>query len=513
MLPKKIKRTVTVEQGTFEGIPQGNPAYTVFKGVPYAKPPVGEWRFRWAQPAEPFKGVRKCDTFPPTAVQDKGREAGLYNKEFFPAEVEQSEDCLYLNIWTPSVEPEEPLPVMFWIHGGAFSAGYSYEMEMDGEAMSRRGVILVTVTYRLGALGFFAHPELSRRCPIGVSGNMAVSDCIEGLKWVKKNIAAFGGDPENVTVFGQSAGGAMVQVLLMSPASEGLFRRAIVQSAGGINTLGGETTMSDLERAGEIICEGLGKTIDEVIAMDAYEFNNRAQAILAEQGMFMGMAPCVDGVLLKKAPGAAIAAGEHHKVDIMTGSVSGDGALFGGFPVNTKEEHEALVRRTYGADAERVLELFGVKSDADVPAANKARARVGGRVTPYAWAIAEEKNGRKPLHIYYFDRHMPGVDDPGAFHSSELWYIFGTIDRCWRSLEPGFGPGDYVLSRAMTDYWTNFARTGDPNGVGLPRWDAFTAANPQTMYLNEKSVEQRDMTGDRVADGLAAIQVENALGK
>ena len=511
MLPKKINRVVTTEQGSFEGIPQGNPAYTVFKGVPFAKPPVGEWRFRWARPAEKFEGIRKCDTFPPTAVQDKGRDSGLYNKEFFPAEVEQSEDCLYLNIWTPSTEPDAKLPVMFWIHGGGFSAGYSYEMEMDGEAMNRRGVILVTVTYRLGALGFFAHPELTKRCPINVSGNMAVSDCIEGLRWVKKNIAAFGGDPDNVTIFGQSAGGAMVQALLASPESEGLFHRAIVQSAGGINTLGGETTLADLEKAGETICEGLGKTIDEVIEMDAYEFNQKAQEILAKQGMFMAMTPCVDGVILKKSPGAAIAAGEHHKVDIMTGSVSGDGGLFGGFPVKTKEEHEALLRRTYGEDADRVIELYGVKSDEDVPAANEVRAKAGSRLSPYGWAIAEEKNGRKPLHIYYFDRRMPGEDNPGAFHSSELWYVFGTIDRCWRSLESGFEMGDYALSRAMTDYWTNFAKTGDPNGEGLPKWDAFTEANPQTMYFNEKTVAEQDMTGDKVIDGLAKMQVEKAL--
>lgn len=507
---KDINRIVVTEQGAFEGIPQGNPAYTVFKGVPYAKPPVGEWRFRWAQPAEKHEGVLKCDTFPPTAVQEVGRTAGFYDKEFFPANVPQSEDCLYLNIWTPATYEGENLPVMMWIHGGAFMGGYGYEMEMDGEAMSRRGVILVTVTYRLGALGFFAHPELTKRCPISVSGNMAVSDCIEALRWIQKNIAAFGGDPNNVTVFGQSAGAAMTQAMIASPETKGLFKRAIVQSGGGLNTLGGESTLADMEKVGEIICEKMGKTVDELLEMDAYEMNTGAAKALADAGMFMRMAPCTDGVLLKGAPGAVIAANEHNDVDIMTGTVSGDGGLFGGFPAETKEQHEEVLRRTYGEDADRVIALYGVESDADVPAANAKKAEAGSRINPYSWAIAEEKNGRKPLHIYYFDRKMPG-DDAGAFHSSELWYMFGTLDRCWRA--PMFVAGDYVLSRTMLDYWTNFARTGDPNGEGLPRWDAFTAANPQTMYMNEQTIGQRDMTGDKVIDGLAALTVEKALGK
>ncbi len=508
---KEINRVVKLEQGVLEGIPQGNPAYTVFKGVPYAKKPIGEWRFRHAQPVEPHEPI-KCDTFPPMATQEKGRGSGdLYGKEFFPAELPQSEDCLYLNIWTPATYEGENLPVMMWIHGGAYVGGYGFELEMDGEAISRRGVILVTVTYRLGALGFFAHPELSRRCPISISGNMGLSDCIEALRWIKKNIAAFGGDPNNVTVFGQSAGGGMTQALLASPATEGLFKRAIVHSAGGINTLGGGLTMADVEKQGEIVCEALGKSVDELIEMDAYEFNQQALGALMQRGYFMRLAPCVDGVLLTANPGEVIAAGKHHNVDIMTGSVSGDGGLFGGRPASTVAEHEASIRAQYGDDADEVLALYGVKTDADAVAANAKKAYVGSRMAPYSWAIAEERNGRKPLHIYYFDRKMPGGDEPGAFHSSELWYVFGTLDRCWR--EPYFVPGDYALSRAMVNYWTNFAKTGDPNGENVPRWDAFTAANPQTMCFNEKAVEQRDLTGDKLADGLAAIVVKNALGE
>lgn len=481
MMPKKINRLVTTAQGTFEGIPQGNPAFTVFKGVPYAKPPVGEWRFRHAQPAERFEGVRKCDTFPPIAVQNAERDSGCYNKEFFPAVVPMSEDCLYLNIWTPDVSADAKLPVMLWIHGGGYTAGYGYEMEMDGEAFSRRGVILVTVTYRLGALGFMAHPELSRRCPIGISGNMAVSDCVEALKWIQKNISAFGGDPSNVTVFGQSAGGGMTQAMLASPATKGLFTHAIVQSAGGISTLGGEVTLKDMEDIGALICEKMGKTIDELIAMDAYELTVGIEKVMFENRMFMRMVPCVDNMLLNGAPGAVIAAGKHHNVDIMTGSVGGDGGL------------------------------FARSNDPEVQ-------RAASMVTPRAWAKAETLNGRKPLHIYYFDRKLPGGDGAEsfkdtAFHSSELWYVFGTLNRCWRSTDPGFEAGDYILSERMTSYWANFAKTGDPNGEGLPRWSSYTPEHPMTMHFNEKTVAEEDMSGDKVVEDMADKAVKEALGK
>jgi len=508
----EISRVVTVEEGILEGIPAGNPAYTIFKGVPFATPPVGAYRWRGAAPAEKWEGVRKCDVFPPISIQAPQMEGGFYQKEFFPAPVPMSEDCLYLNIWTPDTTGTKKLPVMFWIHGGGFQGGYSHELEFDGEAMCKRGVILVTVTYRLGALGFFAHPELSARCPHKVSGNYAITDCIQALKWVKANIAKFGGDPDCVTIFGQSAGGAMTQSLVTSPIAKGLFARAIVQSAGGINTLGG-ATMADLENLGVAVCEKLGLTIDELKALPEAECFEKVNTAVREiRGFGLHYTPCSDGYYQPKLAGAAIAANEHHNIDYMTGSVSGDGGLFGGRPVATVAEFEAGIRAANGALADKYLELYNVKSDDDLPAINSARTAVGSKLAPRGWAFSEIKNGRKPIYAYYFDRKMPG-DGAGAYHSSELWYIFGTIDRCWRSMEPGFCLGDYALSRAMTDYWTNFAKTGNPNGDTVPEWPAFTSDTPVTMTLTEKEIIAKDLGGDKILDGTVSLLMEQVFSE
>ena len=502
-----VNRLITVREGVLEGVPAGDPAFTVFKGVPFAKAPVGEYRWQGAAPEDTWEGVRKCGVFPDISIQNEQTEGSFYQKEFFPGAVPMSEDCLYLNIWTPDTAGKERLPVLFWIHGGAFIGGYSHEREFDGEAFCRRGVILVTVCYRLGALGFFAHPDLSARSQAHVSGNYALTDCIQALKWIGGNITAFGGDPSRITIFGQSAGGAMVQSLLTSPPAKDLFARAIVQSAGGINTLGNAMTLKEAEELGVEVCGQLGKTCAQLCEMDAKEVSGAINNALFEtKGFGLHFSPVIDGYYQMKAAGEAIAAGEHHDADIMTGSVSGDGGLFGGRPVSTIEELGAEIRATYGGQADKYLELFDVKSAADLPALADARQRAGSMLSPRGWAFAELRNGRKPLHIYYFDRKMPG-DEAGAFHSAELWYIFGTLDRCWRSLEPDFVMGDYALSRAMTDYWTNFAKTGDPNGPTVPEWPAFSASSPVTLNLNENEISAKDMSGDRITDGMVSLML------
>lgn len=515
MAYEEIIRVVKTQAGLVKGVPAGNPSYTVFRGVPYAKPPVGELRWQAPVDPEPWEGIRNCDTFPPTAIMNEQQAGSFYQKEFFPCPMPMSEDCLYLNIWTPSASSDAKLPVMMWIHGGAYMGGYSYEMEFDGEAFCRRGVILVTVTYRLGPLGFFAHPELSKRSPNKVSGNYGILDQIQALKWIKNNIAAFGGDPDNVTIFGQSAGGGSVQCLVTSPLTRGLIKRAICQSAGGINTLNGDYLLSDAEALGVSICEKLGKTSDELLEMPAKELSDTIMRTVMAVAMSGGVlrlpfAPVADGYINTESPGRAIAAARHHDIDYMTGSVAGDGGLFGGFPVKTKVEFEKQLRQMYGDYADRYISLFGVRSDDDVARAVAERTKAASMLAPRTWAIAECKNGRKPAHIYYFRREMPG-DDAGAFHSSELWYIFGTLDRCWRA--PLFTGGDYILSRTMTDYWTNFAKTGDPNGPGLPEWPAYSAERPVTMCFDEKGIAAENLTGDPVTDGMADLLVEKTFSE
>lgn len=508
---KPVNRIITVTEGKIEGIPAGNPAHTIFCGVPYAKPPVGEYRWAVATAPEKWDGVRKCNVFPSVSIQGEQMEGSFYQKEFFPDVVPMSEDCLYLNIWTPDTAGTKKLPILFYIHGGAFISGFSWEMEFDGEAMCRRDCILVTVGYRLGALGFFAHPELSKKSSKGISGNYAISDCLQALSWIKANAVAFGGDADNITIFGQSAGGAMVQSLITCPPAKGLFKRAIVQSAGGLSTLGSGFTLEKLEKIGVDVCNNIGKTLDELMAMDATEVSQAISKVLNELlgfGLFMN--PCVDGYYQPKLSGDAIAAGEYLDVDIMTGSISGDGALFAGWPSKTVEEFEVTIHSMYGALSDEYLKLYNIKSLEDLSAIHAVRSNIISMLSPRSWALAEIKNNRNPLHIYYFDRKMPG-DDAGAYHSSELWYLFGTIDRSWRSMTPEFGTGDYALSRAMTDYWCNFARTGNPNGNTVPEWLPFTKEAPMTLNLDEKHIFNRDMSDVYLLDDHVSLQHKQYL--
>lgn len=494
--------TIKIDSGLIEGIPAGNPAYTVFKGIPYAKPPVGELRWKAPMAPDPWKGVRTCFTFPPISIQKNPTHGEFYQKEFFPIAASMNEDCLYLNVWTSATTGTEKLPVMMWIHGGAYMQGYGHEMEFDGEAFCKRGVILVTINYRLGALGFLAHPELTKKDPTHVSGNYGILDQIQALKWINKNIAAFGGDPDNVTIFGQSAGGGSVQSLISSPLSKGLFHKAIIQSAGGVNTLGGNMTLEEAEKVGVDICHKIGKDIEELMQMPAEEVRDLVNSALGGPNLLMR--PNVDGFVLPDNPGDMLASGKHHDVLYMTGSVSGDGGLFAGVPSKTKEEFEASIRSMYGKYADKYLELYNVQSDADLEHVQKARMKAASMLSPRTWAKVHNKLERAPVYIYYFDRDIPGEDRPGAFHSSELWYIFGTLNRSWRPMEAV----DYKISLIMTDYWTNFAKFGNPNGEGLPEWPAFTPDKPVTMRMNEKQIEAEDMSGDYVTDQMVELLLD-----
>lgn len=503
-------RLVKVEQGYLKGIPAGNPAYTIFKGVPFAKAPIGERRWMAPEKIERWEGIRKCDEYAPAAIQYPGM---MYHAEFKPAEVDESEDCLYMNIWTPNLSPKKKLPVMFWIHGGAFTNGYCYEMEFDGEVFCKREVILVTVPYRLAALGFFAHPELTARSEEHSSGNYGVLDLIEALKWVKTNISAFGGDPHNITIFGQSAGGAMVQVLSTSPLTKGLFQHAIVQSGGGINSLGCGTSLKEAEEMGVQLCEATGYTISELMKLDGKTINKlllAASEKLKPKSVYFS--PVVDGYVLSKAPGECIAENIHHDVDYMTGSVSGDGSIFNHCPAQTKEQFKAFIKAKYGVFAAQWEALFAKEMDMGEGIAARKYENDSAPMVPLAWAKAEQKNGRKPLYVYYFDRKMPG-DNRGAFHSSELWYVFGTLNRCWRTLEEGFTPWDYALSDRMIDYWTNFAKTGNPNMGGriVPTWTPYTTDCPLVMRFNETMPGMKDFDEDSLTNGMADLMVEEIV--
>jgi len=448
---------VSTQSGIVRGVRANNHGYSIFRGIPYAKPPVGALRYAPPQAVEPWEGILDCDRWPKACMQEQG-SFWFFEKEFYPVPKDMSEDCLYLNIWTPAREPGEKLPVFFWIHGGGYGGGYSYEMEFDGEAMCKRGCILVTINYRCNSFGFFAHPELTAR--FGKSGNAGMYDQIAALKWVHENIAAFGGDPDNITVHGQSAGGMSTKALLASPLCRGLMNRAIIQSAGGLNDWSTFRTMAEQEQFGVKLLETAGLSLDELLALDsqaAFDTLQKAAAKQADNPMQLGFSPCLDGEALVAAPSKCLSDGTINTDSLMCGAVGGDAGL----------------------NAQSIgMGAFGQAGD--VPpficcAATLSLARVRAEAL-------------KPIYGYEFDHSLPGGDGLGPFHSVELWFMFGSLHRAWR---PWTGY-DYVLSDTMVDYWCSFARTGDPNTEGRPFWPAYTNEDPRLMFFGDDKIEALD---------------------
>ncbi len=421
---------VKVEGGNIQGIPSAAEGVTVFKGIPYAAPPVGELRWKRPQPVVKWKGTRKADTFSKICWQPGNAVGTFYGNEFYWKEQpEQSEDCLYLNVWSPSKaigRPESKLPVAFWVHGGAYFNGYGHEVTMDGDAWAMRGVILVTINYRLGIFGFLAHPELSAESSDGTSGNYGTYDQVAALKWVRENIAQFGGDPDNITVLGQSAGAASVKNLVSSPLSKGMVRNVVIQSGGGISTsAGGGTNQQQAEKTGKEYMDKHGyHTLKEMRSAPAEELLK----IFKEDGMGQ-FRPHIDGVLLK-------------------------------------ESFDEAARNGNLADASYMI---GCTLDDISP--------MGKQIDEFCFL--RDSLDHRPAFQYLFARKLPGTHD-GAFHSAELWFMFHTLDRSWRPMTQA----DYTLADEVMDCWTNFAKSGNPNGSGRTDWQPFTLGNPFVRVFN-----------------------------
>ncbi len=409
----------TIEQGRISGIT--GDCGTAFLGIPYAQPPVGPLRFKRPLSPLPWEGTRAADTFGNTAMQRRPAPEEFYGKEFYsdPAWLTPcSEDCLYLNVWTPASSPEERLPVAVWIHGGAFLQGYSHEPEFDGQAFCKRGVILVTLNYRLGAFGFLAHPQLSAEDPDGISGNYGSYDQLAALEWIHRNIAAFGGDPDSITLMGQSAGAISVQTLLSSPLTQGLVSKAVLQSGcryqSGMNR---NTTLAEMEQTGEQFLAWLGcSDIDQVRAISAEELLQKQRAfLLSLDSGFLRFSPCQDGKLLTGTFEEAIETGIFPRIPLLI---------------------------SYTAD--------------DISPSVKEGC--------HRFARKQTELGNDRMWLCQFAHPLPG-DDAGAFHSSELWYLFGTLDRSWRP----FTAEDRALSERIADAWASFVKDGDP---GVAGWTA-----------------------------------------
>ncbi|HMK39852.1 MAG TPA: carboxylesterase family protein [Bacteroidota bacterium] len=505
---------LTIDAGRIRGVMEApGSAVRVFRGIPYARPPTGDLRWRPPQPAGAWDTVRDCSAFGPSCLQPEQKIVpGVAGK--------QSEDCLYLNVWTAAGAGEKR-PVMVWIHGGGFTIGSGSQKTYDGLHFAEDGAVQVTINYRLGPFGFMAHPALSRESPEHVSGNYGLLDQIEALKWVRRNIAAFGGDPANVTIFGESAGSVAVGCLIASPLARGLFQRAIMESGVPVNLpplrAKGERD-SSAESAGVAIARQIGIEEPEGATEATAERlrNTSAEALLASShpriGLFGSgrrMGPSIDGYVLPRSPLEIYAAGEENAVPVLIGSNADEGTLFiQQIPIRRPVGYAMAVKNLFGEFAGRVTQMFPVHTAEDVRPAIARLVTVAAFVAPARRAARALSVHNPNVRLYHFTRVSPLLRERnvGATHGVELFYVFKTIP-------PGVhaDEADLRVADAMHAAWLRFARSGDPNGEGLPGWPAYSAAgdvhlefgdNPRTGHrLMEEECNLMDEISESRARG------------
>jgi para-nitrobenzyl esterase len=480
---------VDVSGGRIAGL-AGAGDLRIFLGIPYAAPPIGTRRWRAPDSLKPWDGVRDARHFAPRPVQPiiapTGALPSLQAKLFFPPiRHGESEDCLYLNIWT-TAQPGDRRPVMAWIYGGGFRAGDAANPLYDGTELARAGVVVVSIAYRVWKFGFLAHPELSAESPHGSSGNYGLLDQIAALGWVRENIDRFGGDPENVTIFGQSAGASSVCYLTVSPLAKGLFARAIAQSGGALfNDLAARSSAKPLREAElegvDWLARRGARSVADLRAL-------RAEQLIEDVHLegFRSSCPIIDGHAIAEQPAATFARGAHNDVPLLTGSNADEGTVF---PLQTTlDAHIAGAHATYGARAEDVLQLYPAHDDdSAVAAAQDVLRDVTFARQNWAWVNAQAMHGRAPAYYYHFVHPLPvehaayienRTRPIGATHGAEIPYVFGTIDAFRQS-----GKADRSLARTLMRYWVNFATMGEPNGPGVAEWPRFDPAAPRVMEL------------------------------
>jgi para-nitrobenzyl esterase len=437
-----VGQQVVTESGAISGVLANG--LRVYKGIPFAAPPVGDLRWRPPVDAAPWTGTRKADAFAPACMQVGVSMPG----ETTPA---VSEDCLYLNIWTPAEAKTAPehLPVIVWIYGGGYINGSASMPLYWGDRLAQKGVVVVTISYRLGPLGFLALPELTRESPHHSSGNYGLMDQIAALEWIQRNIAAFGGDPKCVTIAGQSSGSISVSILMVSPLAKGLFQRAIGESGGLFEPLqlAPKYVLANAEHDGEKYAVSLGAaSLQQLRQLPASQLTGNASGIVH---------PVIDPYLLPLSPYEAFTSGQQNDVALLIGS-----ALVAAYPHATDEEARQA--------------QLGLERD----------LRFGWDM--WAWARLQAGTGQSPVFYYSFRQQPPFPAGSvyagwGASHFAELWYVFDHLEQSpWN-----WTAADRKLAEEMSSYWVNFARSGDPNGPGLPPWPAFTNAESKVQYLGD----------------------------
>jgi para-nitrobenzyl esterase len=470
-----LQKPIKLETGLISGVSTDVPGVSVFKGIPYAAPPVGDLRWRPPQPPAKWDGVRKADEFADSCVQNLSRSHNPWTAEFM-VQNQASEDCLCLNVWTAARSASDRRPVFVWIHGGAFTEGSGEVAVYDGAELAQKGLVVVTINYRLGIFGFFTHPELTKESSHNASGNYGLLDAVAALEWVQKNITAFGGDPRRVTVAGQSAGASAVHALTASPLAKGLFHRAIAESGSGLGRR--NRNLAEAEKDGVKFADAKGAhSIRELRVMSAKD--------LIGGGGGMRFAPVVDGWFLPADIAEIFAQGKQNDVPMLTGLTADEGSAAPTYGRIKADDFKKQVQQRYGDLAETFLKLYPSDDDAQSSLSQKQSAREQGLVSMYLWAAERARTGKAKAWTYYFSRGIPWPEQPqyAAFHTSEVPYVFGNFKRLNRPWEPV----DRQLSATMMAYWVNFATTGDPNGKGLPHWPAFDDKNHTTMELGEKT--------------------------
>ncbi len=465
-----IPEPIKIEQGMIQGYRENG--ITIYKGIPFASPPVGELRWKAPMPPTNWPGIKETTKFAPAPFQGGNPSTG------------KSEDCLYLNVWTPSKSVLDSLPVMIWIYGGGFSFGSNADLMTNGEHLAKKGVILVSIAYRVGQLGFLAHPALSAESISKTSGNYGLLDMIAALKWVRKNINQFGGNPRKLTIFGESAGAIAVSMLCASPLAKDLFQGAISQSGGSFGpnrttTYPGENMklLSLAEKQGlEYMKKAGAKSIEELRALPV-------ERLPLGFGM-PGAWPIVDGYVIKDDQHVLYTKGHYNRTPVLIGYNSDEGASF--MPPKTPKDYIDNTQRRYGKFSKDLIQAYPIGEN-NVPksARDLARDAAFGWHT-WAWANLQSKTSKDKAYYYFFDQHTDFAKDSpkygyGSPHAQDVGFVFGTFN----PNDAYASSTDQKISETMMTYWTNFAKHGNPNGGSVPSWEAFSTKNPKVMYFQQ----------------------------
>ena len=484
-----LANALSTEGGQIADVAPDASGVRSFKGIPFAAPPVGALRWKAPQPVKPWEGERQANQFGPRCMQS----ARLGNID--PLNPRMGEDCLYLNIWTPAKSADERLPVMVWIYGGSFNVGAGSEPWYDGTNLAKKGVVVVTLNYRVDVFGFLAHPELTAESGHGASGNYGFMDQIAALQWVKRNIAAFGGDPGAVTIFGESAGSLSVSTLMASSVAKGLFQRAIGQSGAILYPDRSPFALPPLAKAEQAgVSFAVGLSASSIAELRAKPADEVLQAAVANPtGTSVSRLPILDGYILPMDAIEIFSKGEQNDVALLVGSTTDEGTLFARRvqPPPTQESFVEQVRKRFGDRADLVLSVYS----ADTPEQARASfaALLGDDLISYPtwlWGSLQARTGKAPIYRYSFELRPPAPETsltplaaPGVFHTAEIVYVWDNLqvrDWPWR-------PEDRQMAQLASSYWVNFAKSGNPNGPGLANWPAYREAKEVMRLTAEPS--------------------------